>query len=78
MTTRDQTGVFYVKPDTTAAKGRILDEILKRVAAQRDGIGDSDLVDEQSVCVSVCVSLGDLRKAGLGSVPGYCKHEGLS
>lgn len=49
----------------------ILEKVLATAAAERDGIGDSDLDDEQSVTVMLKTTLGELRAAGLGLIAGY-------
>jgi hypothetical protein len=45
--------------------------VLEAAAKSRDGIGDSDLDDEQHVSVTISTTLGLLRKAGLRYVAGY-------
>lgn len=44
---------------------------VRAYAKQGQGIGDSDLDDEQPVVVQVVTTLGELRDAGLRQAPGY-------
>jgi hypothetical protein len=53
------------------AYGDLGDLVLRAAADERDGIGDSDLEDEQPVVVMIKTTLGHLRAAGLRLVPGY-------
>ena len=49
--------------------------VLEAAAKSRDGIGDSDLDDEQPVSVTISTTLGLLRKGGLRYVAGYYPDE---
>lgn len=60
----------FVHPGRAAARYHLVEKVLVQ-AAKRDAINDSDLVDDQPVVLQVSTTLGELRRAGLGSMPGY-------
>jgi hypothetical protein len=81
-TVREQARAYREQADRKAgqvpADVRLGQMVLEAAAKNRNGIGDSDLDDEQPVTVTVSTTLGLLRQAGLRYVAGYDEPVGAS
>lgn len=81
-TIREEARAYREQADRKAgrvpADTRLGQMVLEAAAKSRDGIGDSDLDDEQPVLVTISTTLGLLRQAGLRYVAGYDEAPGAS